>query len=178
MKKLIFLFFLTFSSSLFSQSIRDRLDDIENKLDDLEQQRLIEQIRRNGEESRRLWEEQQRQRQNSQSSSCQNIKNFVLVFNKGDFCQYLSLSNISKINKSVYRFYFFYPSQLLTDVPVRHYHFFQEREMNCSEKTERAVANIYLTLDDKSVREPIVGRKFLKFSESKTMNQVSQYICR
>lgn len=62
MKKLIFLFFLTFSSSLFSQSIRDRLDDIENKLDDLEQQRLIEQIRRNSEESRRLWEEQQRQR--------------------------------------------------------------------------------------------------------------------
>lgn len=64
MKKLIFLFFFTFSSSIFSQSVRDRLDDIEDKLDELEFQRemdrSLDRLRRQSEEIRRQTEELQR----------------------------------------------------------------------------------------------------------------------
>jgi hypothetical protein len=181
MKTAFFIFFI-FSSSVFSQSNRERLEDIQDKLDELELQRQMDRsidlLRRQSEETRRQTEELQRQRQNSQSSSCQNIKNMTLMFNRADFCMYLDLSSIKKINKSNFTFQFFHTTPILSDTPVRHYYWSQEREINCSNMTSKPLANIYYTLDNKTFRESINGFNFEKVPSASIVGSASKFICR
>lgn len=177
MKKLIFLFLLFFSSSLFSQSgyfpgsTKDRLDD-------LEQQRMLDKLERGLDEIRRQNEELQKQRQNSQSSSCQNIKDMTLMFNRADFCQYLDLSSIKKINKTNFLFQFFHTTTILSENPVRHYFWSQEREINCSNMTSKPLANIYYTLDNRTFRESINGFNFEKVPSMSIVGSALRFICR
>ena len=175
--KVIFIVCVFFSSSVFSQtgyfpgSTKDRLDDIE-------QQRMFDKLERGLDEIRRQNEELQRQRQNSQSSSCQNIKNMTLMFNRADFCMYLDLSSIKKINKSNFTFQFFHTTPILSDTPVRHYYWSQEREINCSNMTSKPLANIYYTLDNKNFRESINGFNFEKVPSASIVGSASKFICR
>jgi len=59
--KVTSLLILLFSSSVYSQSIRDRLDDIQERIDDIEQQRLIDKMRRDSDDFTRRMQELQRQ---------------------------------------------------------------------------------------------------------------------